>query len=705
MILGTAAYMSPEQAKGKAVDRRADIWAFGCVLYEMLSGKQAFSGETLTDTLAAVVRAEPDWEALDAATPPAIERLVRRCLTKDPKQRLRDIGEARILLSEPQSETADRKATEVVSSPAQPAWKLFLPWALLVLFAAGLAVMYFSRAPKSQSLLRSSINLPTGFSLDRNNSSLALSPDGQRLVFAATGDDGKGQQLWLRSLDSLTIQLLAGTNGATYPFWSPDGRYIGFFADQKLKKTEVSSGTVQTLCDAADGRGASWSRKDVIVFAPQAIGPLFEVSAAGGTPVQVTSVDNTEVTNRNPHFLPDGERLLFFSGITTSRDKGNGIFSLDLATKKVVPVAEENSEGIYVEPGYLVFVRNGNLMAQPFDASRLHLTSQAVPIAERVLYNPDRFTGAYSLSDTGLLVFLTGSGLAKSQLTWFEVDGKKLGTVGEAAAFLSISISPDGKRGLASVRGNAPESLWMYDLNSGIARRFTTGSEAFFTPAWSPDGRLVVYTGQNRYLYLQGSDAISEAQKLQTGQITSIPGGWSPDGRMIVFTSQTSQGGDLWIQPLEGDKKAYPFLMTPANETEGTISPDGRWIAFVSDESGRYELYVTSFPSPGGRRQISSDGADAPQWLNGGRELAYINADRKLVFVDVDARGQDFETNQSQVLFGDKPLPARPHDPDGWDVPIYLTFDGKRILLPVPVETDSSLPLNLVTNWTTALKR
>ena len=708
VILGTAAYMSPEQAKGKAVDKRSDIWSFGCVLFELLTSKQCFSGETLTDVLAAVVRAEPDWDALPNGTPGAIRRLLRRCLTRESKQRLRDIGEARIILGDQHGEFGEGEAGRALTAPAQSLWKRSLPWAIVLLFAAGLsaiALMYVSRAPKAQALLRSSINLPAGFSLDRNNSSLALSPEGQRLVFAASGDDGKGQQLWLRSLDSLTIQPLAGTNGATYPFWSPDGRHVGFFADQKLKKTEISSGTVQTLCDAVDGRGASWSRKDVIVFAPQAIGPLFEVSAAGGTPVQLTSVKSTDETNRNPHFLPDGERLLFFSGLATNSDKENGIYSIDLATRKLALIARENSEGIYVEPGYLVFVRNGNLMAQPFDAVHLHLNGQAVPIAEHVLYNPDRFTGAYSLSDNGLLVFLSGSSVMKSQLTWFEIDGRKLGTVAEPAAILSISISPDGKRALAQVQGNPADSLWMYDLNRGITRRFTGGSEAFSAPAWSPDGRLLAYASQSRFLFLQASDAISEAQKLQTGQNTAVVNGWSADGRMVVFVSQTSQGGDLWIQSLEGDKKAYPFLITPANEIEGTISPDGRWIAFASDETGRYELYVTSFPSPGGKRQISSDGADAPQWLKAGRELAYINAERKLIVVEVNARENEFEVGQSQVLFGGKPLPSRPHDPEGWDVPVYLTSDVKRILLPVAVETDSSRPVDLVTNWTAALKR
>ncbi len=337
VILGTAAYMSPEQAKGKVVDRRADIWAFGCVLFEMLSGEQTFSGETLTDTLAAVVRAEPQWATLPHSTPDSIRWLLRRCLTKDPKQRLRDIGEARIAVSEPQVE--DGSIVRDVPAKSQSTWKLVLPWTMVLLLAAGLlaiSLMYVSRTPNTQPLLRSSINLPTGFTLDQNNSSLALSPDGKRLVFAATGPDGMAQQLWIRSMDSMTIQPLPGTNGATYPFWSPDGRFVGFFADKKLKKTEVATGTVQNLCDASEGRGASWSPRDVIVFASAALGPLSEVSAAGGTPVQVTSVERNDLTQRNPHFLPDGKRLLFFSGSTSSRsEKTNGIYSLDLETKSL----------------------------------------------------------------------------------------------------------------------------------------------------------------------------------------------------------------------------------------------------------------------------------------------------------------------------------------------------------------------------------
>ncbi|HMG34467.1 MAG TPA: protein kinase [Blastocatellia bacterium] len=717
VILGTAAYMSPEQAKGKAVDRRADIWAFGCVLFEMLSGKQTFSGETLTDTLAAVVRAEPEWETLPQSTPDSMRRLLRRCLTKDPKQRLRDIGEARIVVSDP--ELQEGSIAGAVPAQAQSTWKRALPWAMVVLLAASLLaiwLMYVSHKPNTQPLLRASINLPTGFTLDKENSSLALSPDGKRLVFAASGSDGTSQQLWIRSMDSMITQSLPGTNGATYPFWSPDGRFVGFFADKKLKKTEISTGTVQNLCDAIEGRGATWSKRDVIVFAYAAFGPLSEVSAAGGTPVQLTSVERADVTHRNPHFLPDGKRLLFFRGGSSSRsEKTDGIYSLDLETKTVEQIANEQSEGIYLEPGYLIFVRDGNLMAQPIDTDRLRTSGQAIPIAEKVFFNPLRLTGGYSLSATGLLVFDGERGIVRSQLTWFDIEGKSLGTVSGPASFISFSISPDGKRAEALVLGTDTHTqLWMFDLNRGIASRFTSGSEDFYPGIWSPDGRLVAYSGAGEpsFLYLQPSNSSSEPQKISTTQGSLIPTSWSPNGEMIVFNSQTSLGVDLWIQPLNGDKKAYPFLATPANEIAGTISPDGHWIAFISNESGRYELYVTSFPSSGVRRQISSDGADAPQWLNGGSQLAYINAERKLIRVNVNVKGQEFVLGESHIVFGGKPLPslgmsgtALPHPLGGWDVPVYISSDGMRILLPVPLETNAAPSLTLVTNWTAALQR
>ena len=710
VILGTAAYMSPEQAKGKVVDKRSDIWSFGCVLFELLTGKQTFIGDSLTDTLATVIRGEPDWSLLPPETPNAIRRLLRRCLQKDPRERLRDIGEVRIVLSDLHQQ--EDTPPVIASTQKQRAWKSLLPWAIVLVVATIALIVvltsYLSRTTSTQPILRSSIILQSVVTLDQDNSSLALSPDGQRLVFAASGSDGKGQQLWIRSMDGSTIQALAGTTGATYPFWSPDSRYVGFFAEKKLKKIDISNGTVQILTDASDGRGASWSKLNVIVFAPAPLGPLFEVSAAGGTPTQVTSVEK-DVSNRNPHFLPDGRRLLFFSRGAREGANGNGIFSLTLATRKVELIARENSEGVYAHPGYLIFVRAGNLMAQPMDQKTLRTTGQAVPIAEHVLFNPSRYTGAYSLSDTGLLVFKSGYDLGKTQLTWFDaISGNKLGNVGEPDTFLSVAISPDGKRTQAKVRGpDGRLNIWIYDLARGIGTRLTRGSSDFSSGTWSPDGRQLAYIADepDTVLILHPADSSSEPRKLQTDQPVAIPSSWSPDGQLIVFTAQTSQGGDLWIQPLTGDQKAYPFLATPANEITGTISPDGRWLAFTSDETGRYELYVTSFPSQGVKRQVTSDGAGTPQWLNGGREIAYTNSESKLIIVQVEAQGSRLEIGGSRVLFGGKPLPALPVNREDWEVPVYITADGKRILLPVPVEGAASRSLTLVMNWTAALQK
>jgi Tol biopolymer transport system component len=553
-------------------------------------------------------------------------------------------------------------------------------------------------------LLRSAINLPSGFHLDTQNSSLALSPDGRKLAIAAVGPDGKGQ-IWIRSMDSLTIQPVVGTEGASYPFWSPDSRYIGFFAGLKLKKIELSSGIVQTLCVAGEGRGASWSRTGMIVYAPQAFGGLYMLPASGGTPVQVTTVESQSISNRLPHFLPDGKRLLFFSG-TDSTAKDNGIFLLDLDSRKITLVTKENSEGFYVEPGYLVFVRNRDLMAQPFDLKRLQTTGQAIPIAEQVVCNPGRWTGEYSLAESGLLVFQSGSGVYRSQLTWFDTDGKKLGTVGEPAGFLSISISPDQKRALTLILGNdSHQDLWMYDLVRGVASRFSFGNSDIGESVWSPDGRRVFYDVAIGSLYWKASDGSLEPHELATGVPVNYVAAVSPDGKMLAFMTQTTQGGDIWLLPLEGNQKARPFIVTAASETKGSFSPDGRWFAYISDETGRDELFVVSFPGPGGKRQISSDGADFPQWLEGGRKLVYINAGRKLISVDINSKGQELEIGQSHSLFGGHPLPAVPQDSSSWGTPVYITSDGKRILLPVPLEESPPPPLTLVTNWTAELKK
>ncbi len=387
-------------------------------------------------------------------------------------------------------------------------------------------------------------------------------------------------------------------------------------------------------------------------------------------------------------------------------------------------VAREDSEGIYVEPGYLVFVRGRNLMAQRLDARRLQTSGQATPIAKQVLYSTLRWTGAYSFSDTGLLVFQSGSGAVKSRLTWFDTEGKNLGTVGQPDDFTFVSISPDGKRALTEVMGpDGRVNLWMYNLGRGIATPFSSGPGSYRDPVWSPDARSVVYDdraninpnyvgpdGTTEYEFHRKasddtSDNTSDARVPSAG---GIPNSWSPDGQSLAFMTG-NLGTAMWILPMVGPGKPYPFVVTPVGEIgsywkRGSFSPDGRWFCYLSDETGRYELFVAPFPGPGGKWQISFDGADAPQWVGGGGELVYINAERKLVAVGVRAKGQSLETGQAHVLFGGQPLPALPCDPSTYGSPVYLTADGKRILLPVPLQEGSSPSLTLVTNWTAGLK-
>jgi Tol biopolymer transport system component len=474
---------------------------------------------------------------------------------------------------------------------------------------------------------------------------------------------------------------------------------------------------VQALCDASNGRGGTWNRDGIIAFAPAVQGALYEVSALGGTPVQVTSA-KSGISHRLPHFLPDGKRLLFFSGAIGQKE--NGIYSLDLETRRVELVASEESEGLYVEPGYLVFVRGRNLMAQRFDARRLRTSGQAAPIAEQVLHNATRWTGAYSFSDTGLLVFQPGAGAVKSRLTWFDTDGKTLGTVGEPGDITFVSLSPDGNRALTEVMGaDGRANLWMYDLGWGIGTPFTSGPGSYREPVWSPDAKSVVYDdrahvtpdyigpdGATEYeLHRKASDDTSDVPIRSAGGIATS---WSPDGRSLAFETG-NLGTAMWILPMVGPGKPYPFVVTPVGEIgsfwkRGSFSPDGRWFSYLSDETGRHELFVAPFPGPGGKWQISSDGADAPQWVSGGTKLVYINAERKLVAVDVRTNGKRLETGQAHILFGGQPLPALPCAPTTYGAPVYLTADGKRILLPVPLLEGSSPALTLVTNWTAELK-
>jgi eukaryotic-like serine/threonine-protein kinase len=727
VLLGTAAYMSPEQAKGKPVDRRADIWAFGCVLYEMLAGKMAFQGETVTDTLAAVIKEEPDWSKLPAATPTRIRVLLQRCLQKDPKQRLQAIGDARISIEEVLS-----GAPEPISAvAAAPAMKSRLLWfvsgaaGLLLVVAVVFAFLDFHRTPPAARTMHFEIPLPAKFSQEGD---IALSPDGRKLAFIGTGADGQSR-VWIRSIDSLDAEPLEGTNGAGYwPFWSPDSRFIAFEAEGKLKKIDVSGGPPITLCDATSVFGGAWTPDDNIVFG--SLTGLVQVAAAGGSASPLTT-DGPAVA---PSLLPDGRHFLYL--YASNQRSGGGIYvgSVDApGEKSSKKLLSDLSTAVYAPspggtPGYLLFTRgaaaaneSGTLMVQRFDARRLKLIGEAVPIAEQVSN-----TG-FSASSTDALVYEAGAlsvatggsrGNIQGRLTWFDREGKALDAFGDPGLYRTFALSPDGKRVAferADPQNPSNRNIWLYDFARGVTTRFTFDSGWDSGPIWSPDGTRIVFgrnIGNGNWdLYEKASNLIGEAELLFKSPNPKIPTSWSPDGRFLLF--QNPGSSQVWILPLGGtaaDRKPVALEHSKFVESYGKFSPDGRWIAYTSDESGKSQIYVQPFNAPAaaesssagrtpitGKWMVSSDGGTTPLWERDGKELFYLSLDGEAMAVDVNTSG----IFQAGVP---KPLFKTPPGVLFWDI----SSDGKRFLMVAPSNTAAAsapVKFTVVLNWQTALNK
>ena len=721
VLLGTAAYMSPEQAKGKSVDRRADIWAFGCVLYEMLAGKMAFHGETVTDTLAAVIKEEPDWSRLPAGTPIRVRVLLQRCLQKDPKQRLRDIGDARISIDEVLSGAPDASLIGATSiSP--PLWRRVLPWALFGATAAAFAAFvwlhegHLRRAPAD--LVRLQIPLPLKPPL-RLSGLFALSPDGRQLAFVATSTDGV-PRIWIRALNSLEIRPIPGTESVGNElFWSPDSRFVAFDAGGKLQKIDISGGPTQTVCVLnSDAVGGSWNADGVIILG-QYPGTLMRVPAAGGVATQLTALDTShgDIAHTVPWFLPDGRHFVYM------RDSGPGS-AISVGSLDVKPEEQDSrrlirtdSGAAYVpssdpESGQLLFLLGGALMAQPFDTRRLNLSGEPV----RVVEEPVRAFLDYSLfsvSASGTLSYLPG-GNVDSQLTWFDLRGKVLGTVGEVAPYAGLALSPDGLQAIVA-RPTPPDqhwTLWLFDLPRGTSTRLEPSSNSSDGGAvWAADGHRVVFAsdraGQSD-LYEKPVSGPGDVQALLRSSDFKLPLSWSADARFVMYSVV---GGptksDLWVLPLQASQKAVPFLRTEYNEFCARFSPDGRWVAYASDESGRDEVYVRPFSpdSPGAAASgtgdkflISDNGGSTVIWQRDGKELYYIDLDGKLMVVDVATRPV-FHASVPRVLF------QAPKISNGFGLgPWAPSPDGKRFLFLVP-QTQEQVPFTVVLNWQAGLKK
>ena len=691
IILGTAAYMSPEQARGRPADKRSDIWAFGAVLYEMLTGTRAFDGDDMSYTLANILKSDPDWTALPAETPGPVRRLLRRCLEKDVKRRMHDIADVRLDLDEREDRVA------VVPAPAKPRIVTAerIAWVLLAATLGGLLAYAMRREAPAAPVVRFQIGPPDGgffgsvSALGRadGTSGGSLSPDGTQLVFVGS-DRAERSQLWVRRLDSLTARPLAGTDNGFMPFWSPDSRSVGFFADGRLKRIDLADGAVQTIAPAAGlPRGGSWGSRDVIVFST-GTPPLFaRVSARGGEVVTLRTSDGE--SGRWPSFLPDGQHFLYLGPDPSTKSLSLLIGSTEpgFTPRAIMP---NDGNAMYAPPGRLVFARGERLLEQPFDLDRLAVSGEATPLAEQVGYNPGIGRADFSVSANGVLSYRATSG-RQNQFAWVDRTGKLLETVGDSGNYRSPDLSPDGQKLVYS--DVARRDLWILDLARKTTSRFTTGPGNEASPVWSPDGSRIVYRIDADGLYEKDVTGTG-TERLLLKQPINGPDQVSADGKWIVYFAVTPGGDqDVYVLPTTGDAKPQLVVQTAFPDVEPQLSPDGRWLAFASNENGRNEIYVQAFPSAGRRVQVSTNGGRQPLWRRDGKELYFVADDRK---------------------FYTAAIPATATSPADFGVPTFLfdmranvlntrnsyipAPDGQRFLINMLLDGDD-VPINVVQNW------
>jgi serine/threonine protein kinase len=714
MILGTAAYMSPEQAVGKPVDKRSDLWAFGVVLMEMLTGHQVFQGETVSHLLASVLKDTPDWAALPANATTALRRLLRRCLEKNRRKRLADAADICLELEDALTEPPEIAALPVAAPPSRERLWMVLA-ALFLIGLAAVSAIHFREKPAATPLLRYTVAAPNKASVH----SLAISPDG-RMAVLATFIEGK-RQLWLRQMDALQWQAMPGTDDARYPFWSPDSRYIGFFAEGKLRKIAAGGGPSQTLCDAADGRGGTWNRDDVIVFSPAGAptdGVLQRVPAAGGVPTVILT-PGTRVLF--PAFLHDGNHLLYTTAGMSAEQ--NGIYVVSLNGKENRRILADASGAVWVSPasgarnGHILFIRENNLMAQPFDAGSLQISGDVFPVAEGTGLTNGTYYVPVTASDTGVLLYSRSSASGtNAKGAWFDRSGKPLGPAGDLANLAVPAISPDDKSVVfMRVQNGLPISdLWVRDLARGTETRFTNDPSVNWAAFWSPKGDRIVFSsnrGGTYNLYVKNSSGSEPEQILLKNGNNKLPSQWSQDGKFVVYLEVDPKSKyHIWVLPMEiaeQDRKPIPFLQTEFNEMMGQLSPNGHWMAYMSDQSGRREVYVRPFPHAEGQWTISAAGGDQPRWRGDGKELYFQAADGKLMSVPVtravEGPKPEFETDAPVTLFDAHIAPTPNNNATQYDV----TADGKRFLIATyAAGTDTSAPaLNVVVNWNASAKK
>jgi serine/threonine-protein kinase len=734
IILGTAAYMAPEQARGKAIDKRADIWAFGCVLFEMLTGQRAFAGEDTTDTLAFVITKEPDWRLLPSQTPAAIRKILTRCLQKDRSRRLRDMGDVRLDLDEATGEADANGSTSpgLTQSPNTLRRRVFIGIGIaIVSMAVGAAGTAVWRRPAPQAPLQRftmTLSEHAAYSEDLPGfSGIAISPDGTHIAYPAV-ENGK-RLLYLRSVDQLEGRPLPGTDNAANPFFSYDGQWIGFFTFQgtaqgpknELKKVAIRGGSPVSICDAAVPPGGSWGPDDIIVFATGSNGTspisLLQVPAAGGTPKPLLVPDPTK--NKRgfawPDVLPGGKAVLLSATTSASASFGDGhIALLSLENGQVRTIIDHGFHARYVPTGHIVYMVDGHLMAVPFDVKRLEVTGSPAPLVEGVHVNTSVGEASFAVSPTGLLIYAPGpavSSTAERTLAWVDRQGHEEAIPAPPHAYVSARLSPDGLRIALDAR-DQENDIWLFEIARGGLTRFTLSPGADQTPVWTPDGRRIAFASDRDHagttnLYIAAADNSGQPTRLTTNDNSQYPTGFSPDGKTLVFMQLDPKTGyDLDAVTVDGDHRVMPLLHTSFAEVQGAVSPDGRWLAYQSNESGQPQIYVRPFPNVGGGglHPVSTNGGTRPVWARNGRELFYMSGTGTIAMMAVPVElGTNFVAGIPQHLF-DGPYFT------GIVTPTYdVSRDGKRFLLikgsAASARASTPSQFVVVNNWFDELKR
>jgi serine/threonine protein kinase len=710
MMLGTFQYMSPEQVEGKVADARSDIFSLGAVLYEMASGKRAFTGKSQASIVAAILASDPQpISAVQPMSPPALDRIVRTCMAKDPEERWQTVHDVKLQLrwiAEGGSQAGVPVPLSVRRRRSQ-----YLAWSAAVIFllvALVMASILWLRPFQQPPPLRASLLPPKNCSFDPFG--FAISPDGKRLAFVATVAGKSEDTLWVRALNSVVAQELSGTNNASYPFWSPDSLAIGFFADNKLKKIDAAGGPVVALADVEGGRGGTWASDGTIVFSRKVQQEgLYQVSSAGGPVSEVTHYDKgrKEDSHRWPWILPDGRHFLFYMSSTTltptnsDQDPIAGLYFFDRKTGKQIRVLHAESGAQYAN-GYLFYLRQQNLIAQRFDPSYGTFSGPPVPIAEAVEYNPERWIGAFTASSSGL-GYLTGAG-QQSQLTWFGRDGKEQGKLGHPGTYDGASISPDGQRVATNLKepNGSTSDIWIYELVRGTATRLTFEGVQAQMPVWTHDGKTIAYnTNRNGGdLYAKVSSGLGAEEDLVKSDDFKIPTDWTSDGRLLLYLNFAGgKGPRLWVHQTSPEKKDYPLLHTNFAEEQARFSPDDRWLAYQSDETGKDEIFVVPFPSLSSKWQVSTNGGEQVIWRRDGKELFYMAPDRKLMALAVDTTGGTFKPGLPRELFTTSVTSVH-HVFRQFDV----TPDGRKFIINTALEQNLE-PITVYANWEAALKK